>query len=77
MILEKIRSIAKKIGIKTWYLVTFCYPGDNRLTHMVTAICSISPWLNKDNYLELVDYLKTQTGSSVDPNIISITRFGI
>jgi hypothetical protein len=72
-----IRLICKIIGIKTWYLITAAFEGDNGRIGLVTFTVVINPWVNVDNYKKIVDYAQKQSEQEKSrPNIIALTKLG-
>ena len=70
-----IRIIAKRLGVKTRYLVTATAPkGSGWITG--TANITARPWIHEENTQELVDHFE-EIGLPPNSNIIMIHKLGI
>ena len=76
---KTIRKVAYMLGFVTEYHVAAIYNRDSHFGFSIISLqLSIRPWLHKDNYQELVDYVNEKaTNPSSTPSITSITRLGI
>ncbi len=74
-----IRRIARWSGVKTSYHIAAVYIRYGHVSSSQLAMtCTMRPWLHADNYLELVEFVKSQAPGAVStPSITSITRLGI
>lgn len=73
-----IRRLAAKAGYSTSYHVAATYNRDSHMGYSVLSMTvSVKPWIHRDNYAEVVAYVKTQaTGCIGEPNITSLTKLG-
>jgi hypothetical protein len=75
-----IRWLAKRAGVATDYHVAALYTQDGHMgTSTLSMTVTLRPWLHRDNYRELVEYLHTQATRATPamPVITSITKLGV
>ena len=75
-----IASIAKFLGWKTHYLITYTWqiPADGRQA-TYTGTITVRPWLQQDHFDELKTVMAStaaEAGYPGEPNILCITRIG-
>jgi hypothetical protein len=73
-----IRWLAAKAGYSTSYHVAATYNRDSHVVYSILSMTvSVRPWIHRDNYADLVAYVKTQaTGCVGEPNITGLTKLG-
>lgn len=74
-----LRTLAKAIGIKTYYHVSAVYRSQKALGgwSIVSTTVRARPWINQDNWMEVVEYLHSVAESPLSqPSIISIDKIG-
>lgn len=74
-----IRRLAALIGYTTSYHVSATYSRDSHVGFSsLSMTVNVCPWIHRDNYTDVVAYVKKQaTGCVGDPVISSITNLGI
>lgn len=74
-----VRWLATKAGWRTSYHVAATYPLSDHLGYGTMSLTvAVRPWIHRDNYRSLVEYLREQaSGCKGTPNITSITKLGL
>lgn len=73
-----IRRLAAKAGCLTSYHVAATYNRDSHIGYSIVSMTvDVKPWIHRDNYADVVAYVKTQaTGCVGQPNITSLMKLG-
>jgi hypothetical protein len=73
-----LRRVAHWFGWSTDYHVAATYTIDSHIGfRTISLTVKIRPWLHRDNYLELVDYIHSECEKrATRPTITSITKLG-